>query len=137
MWEIWPLPPATCMHAHIHSNAHARKRTQTHTDLRTDILRDRPGLEISITFANDPSSQSQFVRRLPKESGGYFARIIHEWTSNQRSGRATNTTRLQIAVRVFLVPKQIPNMPRNGRQIHYLTKQRTKIIDSSFRPKVR
>ena len=95
LWEIWPLPPATCMHARIHSNAHARKRTQTHTDLRTDILRDRPGLEISITFANDPSSQSQFVRRLPKESGGYFARIIHEIFE---SGRTTDAGFLYIYI---------------------------------------
>ena len=44
--------------------------------------------------------------------------FFHEWTSNQRSGRATNTTRLQIAVRVFLVPIKIPNMSRNGRKIN-------------------
>ena len=48
---------------------------------------------------------------LTKNTGHPF---FHEWTSNQRSGRATNTTRLQIAVRVFLVPIKIPNMPRNG-----------------------
>ena len=42
--------------------------------------------------------------------------FFHEWTSNQRSGRATNTTRLQIAVRVFLVPSKIRNIASNTSQ---------------------
>ena len=39
--------------------------------------------------------------------------FFHEWTSNQRSGRATNTTRLQIAVRVFFIPSKIRNIASN------------------------
>ena len=36
--------------------------------------------------------------------------FVHEWTSNQRSSRATTMIRLQIVIRAYLVPIKIQNM---------------------------
>ena len=36
--------------------------------------------------------------------------VFHEGTSNQRSGRATTTTRFQIAVRFFFISSKVNNM---------------------------
>ena len=49
--------------------------------------------------------------------------FFHEWTSNQRSGRATTTTRLQISTRVFCITSKNPNYSKQ-----YITKKNNKII---------
>ena len=50
--------------------------------------------------------------------------FFHEWTSNQRSGRATNTTRLQIAVRVFFIPSKIRNIANSTSKTHKIIQDR-------------